>query len=127
MRRPHAGQTAKRFDFLRTLAPSRRRCILGDPMPPDPHLFPHEAVRDLLGIARAMWACEQDVARKAELAEIGKQLRDAAELARKAPVDSLGAKAAWKRAEEGTARLCAVVAGDVLRLVHAAAGWVRRS
>jgi hypothetical protein len=31
-----------------------------------------------------------------------------------------------KRAEEATDRLCAIVAGDVLRLVHAAAGRVKR-
>jgi hypothetical protein len=93
---------------------------------PMSHPFPHEAVRDLLGIARAMYAVEQDVARKAELADIGKSLRDAADLARKAPPDSLGGKAAMKRAEDATNRLCAVVAGDVLKLVHATAGRVRR-
>jgi hypothetical protein len=91
-------------------------------MPP----FPHEAVRDLIGIARAMYLVEQDKTRRAELAELGKQLRDATELARRAPPDSLGGKAAMKRAEEATDRLCAIVAGDVLKLVHAAAGRVRR-
>ena len=83
-------------------------------MPPEPRPFALEAVRDLLGLCRAMWACEQDVTRKAELAEIGKQLRDAVDLARKAPTGSLGWKAATKRAEEATDRLCAIVAGDVL-------------
>jgi hypothetical protein len=46
--------------------------------------------------------------------------------ARKAPAVSLGGKAALKRAEDATDRLCAIVAGDVLRLVHATAGRVRR-
>jgi hypothetical protein len=92
-------------------------------MPP----FPHEPVRDLIGIARAMYLCEQDRMRRAELAEIGKALRDAAELARKAPPNSLGEKAAMKRADEATNRLCAIVAGDVLHLVHAAAGRVKRA
>jgi hypothetical protein len=89
--------------------------------------FPHEPVRDLIGIARAMYLCEQDKTRQAELAEIGKALRDAAELALKAPPESLGAKAATKRAEEATDRLCRLVAGDVLQLVHAAAGRVKRA
>lgn len=91
-------------------------------MPP----FPFEPVRDLLGIARAMYAVEQDKMRKAELAEIGTALRSAVELARKAPPESIGAKAAWKRAEDATDRLCTIVAGDVLLLVHAAAGRVKR-
>jgi hypothetical protein len=91
-------------------------------MPP----FPHEPVRDLIGIARAMYLVEQDKARRVELAEIGKELRDAADLARKAPPDSLGGKAAVKRAEEATDGLCRLVAGDVLILVHAAARRVRR-
>jgi hypothetical protein len=39
-------------------------------MPP----FPHEAVRDLLGIARAMYLCEQGKSHQIELAAIGKQL-----------------------------------------------------
>jgi hypothetical protein len=89
--------------------------------------FPHEAVRDLIGIARAMYLVEQDRTRRAELGEIGKQLRAATELARKAPADSLGAKAAMRRAEEATDRLCSIVAGDVLKLVHAAAGRVKRA
>jgi hypothetical protein len=89
-------------------------------------VFPHEPVRDLIGIARAMFLCEQDRTRQAELAELGKALRDAAELARKAPPDSLGTKAAMKRAEEATDRLCRLVDGDLLLLVHAAAGRVKR-
>jgi hypothetical protein len=91
-------------------------------MPP----FPHEPVRDLIGIARAMYLVEQDKTRQAELAEIGKALRSATELARKAPPDTLGEKAAMKRAEEATDRLCRLVAGEVLNLVHAAAGRVKR-
>jgi len=105
------------------MAPASAPCIVDGPMRP----FPHEAVRDLIGIARAMYLVEQDKTRRAELAELGKKLRDAAELGRKAPSDSLGVKAAMKRAEDATDRLCAIVAGDVLRLVHAAAGRVRKA
>lgn len=61
------------------------------PIPPGP--FPFEAVRDLLGIARAMYAVETDGERRAALAEIGTALRKAGEQARRPPVDSLGAKA----------------------------------
>ena len=39
---------------------------------------------------------------------------------------SLGGKAATKRAEEAADRLCAIVAGDVLLLVHAAVGRVKQ-
>jgi hypothetical protein len=74
-----------------------------------------------------MYLVEQNKTRRAELAEIGKQLREAADLARRAPIESLGAKAATKRAEQATDQLCAIVAGDVLKLVHAAAGRVRRA
>jgi hypothetical protein len=95
-------------------------------MPPDPRAFPHEAVRDLLGIARAMFSVETDAARRAELAEIGTALRKASEQAARLPADSLGARAAFNRADEATQRLCRLVEGDVLRLVHATAGRVRR-
>jgi len=91
-----------------------------------PPAFPHVAVRDLIGIVRAMYLVEQDKTRRAELAEIGKQLRDAADLARKVAPDTLGGKAAMRRAEGATDHLCAIVAGDVMRLVHAAAGRVKR-
>jgi hypothetical protein len=90
-------------------------------MPP----FPHEAVRDLIGICRAMYVVEQSGPRRAELAVIGKALRAAADMAQRSPPESLGAKAALKRAEEATDQLCAIVTGDVLRLVHATAGRVR--
>jgi hypothetical protein len=93
--------------------------------PRDPS-FPFEAVRDLLGIARAMYAVETDRTRRAELAEIGSALRTAIERAERLPAESLGGRAAFNRAEDATQRLCALVAGDVLKLVHAAAGRVRR-
>jgi hypothetical protein len=96
-------------------------------MPPEARPFPHEAVHDLIAIARAIYAVETSVPRRAELAIIGKDValsrRPGAPLAAR----HLGAKAAWKRADEATARLCAIVEGDVLRLVSATAGRVRRS
>ena len=96
-------------------------------MPPEPRPFPHEAVRDLIAIARAIYAVESSVPQRAGLAVIGKALRSAADLARRSPPESLGAKAAWNRAEDATAPLCAIVEGDVLELAHATAGRVRRT
>ena len=52
--------------------------------------FPFEAVRDLLGIARAMWRAESDPVRRAALADVGRALREASDRARKLPEDSLG-------------------------------------
>jgi hypothetical protein len=89
-------------------------------------IFPHEAVRDLLGIARALYAAERDEMTRDELKTIGLALAKAAFDARRLPPASLGGRAAFRRAEEATARLCAVVSGDVERLVRAAAGRVRR-
>lgn len=88
--------------------------------------FPFEAVRDLLGIARAMWRAETDPVRRAALEEIGRALRHTSDEARRLPPDSLGARAALRRAEEATKRLCGLVAGDAATIVNAAAARVRR-
>lgn len=88
--------------------------------------FPFEAVRDLLGIARAMWSAETDPVRRAQLTEMGRALRRSADQARKLPADSLGARAAFRHAEEATKRLCGFVAGDAATIVHAAASRLRR-
>ena len=47
---------------------------------------------------------------------LGKKLREAADLARKAPTGSLGWKAATRRAEEATDRLCAIVESTKMRV-----------
>jgi hypothetical protein len=91
-------------------------------MPP----FPHGAVRDLIGIARAMYAAEQDELTRDELKEIGLALTRAAAEARRLPEESLGGRAAYRRAQQATERLCAVVSGDVERVVRAVAGRVKR-
>ena len=62
-----------------------------------------------------------------ELKAIGLALSKAAFEPKRLPAESLGGPAAYRRAEEATARLCALVSGDVERLVRAAAGRVRRS
>lgn len=50
--------------------------------------FPFEPVRDLLGIARAVWRAETDPARCAALEEIGRALRAASDEALRPPRDS---------------------------------------
>jgi hypothetical protein len=71
--------------------------------------IPLSALRDLIGICRALYAAwrtngagpvELD-----ELAEIGRELSAALELARKTKPDTLGHRAAWSRAESATKRL----------------------
>jgi hypothetical protein len=94
--------------------------------------FPTEAVRDLLGIACALYRAERDGAgdpvRLQNLVDVGEAYKTALDLARRGGPQSLGASAAWNRATEATERLCALV-GDETRagpLVLAAAGRVRR-
>lgn len=73
--------------------------------------LPLEAVRDLIGIARAMYlAAKRDgaSARAAELAEIGKRLKHALDLGMTDP-RSLGHRAAWSHAEEATSRLMRLI------------------
>ncbi len=71
--------------------------------------FPFEAVRDLLGIVRGMYAaCEKQGGmsqRLDALRRIGGELRQATELALEHEVGSLGHAAAWQRAERATRHL----------------------
>jgi hypothetical protein len=69
---------------------------------------PFEALRDLIGVCRALYAAwrrsgagpvELD-----ELVEIGKELGAALDLARKTKPDTVGHRAAWSRAEAATRR-----------------------
>jgi hypothetical protein len=75
--------------------------------------LPLESVRDLLGIVRAMYAAAKcDGApeeRLNELVQIGKQLRQAMDLARRTDPDTNGHRAAWTRAEDACKRLGALV------------------
>jgi hypothetical protein len=47
-----------------------------------------------------------------ELVLVGRELRDALELARRTEPDTVGHRAAWSRAERATAALCAMIAID---------------
>lgn len=77
-------------------------------MPRDTEQLPREVVRDLLGIARALYATRKaDGAGPAELAALaggGALLVDALEL-RKTMPDTVGHRAAWAKAERATAAL----------------------
>ncbi len=68
--------------------------------------FPFEAVRDLLGIVRAMYAADRrrpgDSRRLEALRHIGSELRQGMDLALEHEPGSLGHAAAWQRAERAT-------------------------
>ena len=105
--------------LLRVLVAARlaARCPWRQPEPvrPGEEHLPLEAVRDLLGVVRALYRAWRDQGRPAnELAHletIGKDLRAALDLARRAPPPSLGHAAAWARAERATKALGQIV-GD---------------
>ncbi len=92
--------------------------------------FPLEAVRDLLGVVRAIYAAaKQSGAKSGELAKIarvGKDLADAIDLAQATRPGTMGRRAAWERAELATRRVADLV--DALTpaepLVMAARGRV---
>jgi hypothetical protein len=72
--------------------------------------FPASAVRDLLGIARALhraWSAERAgaVERVKKLERIGRDLRTALDMGRKHDAGTLGHASAWKRAERATSEL----------------------
>jgi hypothetical protein len=97
-----------------------------------PDALPAEAVRDLVGIARAMYAAKKrDGAPEPELEElvaIGKKLKHALDLARRSGPNTLGHRAAWANAEEATSRLVRIVGvtTSAALLVEAAAIRVRQ-
>jgi hypothetical protein len=92
--------------------------------------FPFEAVRDLLGILRALYAAEKrkpDVeGRLLEIERIALELRAAKDLAMEVDEGTLGHNAAWTRAEKATARLCDLIDRRMPAesLIRAAAGRV---
>jgi hypothetical protein len=69
--------------------------------------FPFEAVRDLLGLMRAIYAARREAGAETEdlepLARAGKDLQEALSLASTSRPGTVGYAAAWKRAEDATA------------------------
>lgn len=92
------------------------------PEPGDPP-FPAEAVRDLLGIVRAMYAGvgDADPVRRIALERVGRDLAKALELGTCTP-GTVGARAAWHRAERAAAEL-----GDLVSPTEGALAMVRAS
>ena len=77
--------------------------------------FPLEAVRDLLGVVRAVYAeakrNEVGNAQLERIAAIGQELSDAIDLASTTEVGTIGHRAAIQRAEEATNRIGELVDG----------------
>ncbi|MFZ5894999.1 MAG: hypothetical protein ACOY0T_28325 [Myxococcota bacterium] len=75
-------------------------------MTPHDARLPIEALRDLLGLVRALFASwtqsKAGPIELEELAHIGRELAAALKLARKTEPGSVGHRAAWSRAEEAT-------------------------
>jgi hypothetical protein len=94
--------------------------------------LPIEAVRDLLGIARAMYAAAKregaGTPRLLELSEVGKRLKLALDLARRTPPESVGHRAAWSHAEAATGALMKMVSATTpaAPIVEAAVIRLRR-
>ena len=80
---------------------------------PDP--FPFRAVRDLIGLLRAMHAAarERNAGARvlAHIERVGRELRDAYDLAVATRPDTVGRRAAWARAEKATREV-----GDLVSL-----------
>ncbi len=94
--------------------------------------LPREAVRDLLGITRALYAAKKREGASepdlGELAEIGKMLARSLELSRRTAPDTVGHRSAWTQAEDATNRLVRLIpsATRAAPLVEAAAIRFRR-
>jgi hypothetical protein len=75
--------------------------------------FPFEAVRDLIGILRAMYAAARGRGAGARelsaIRAVGSQLRHAVDLALEHEPGTLGHAAAWQRAEHATRQLADLV------------------
>jgi len=91
--------------------------------------LPREVVRDLLAIARGLYAMRRDAAageaELAQLAEAGKHFSTALELSKTEP-DTVGHRAAWSWAEQGLERLAAALAGDSVPVADFVEAWGKR-
>ena len=98
---------------------------------PDP--FPFEAVRDLLGILRAMYGAARASGagqrRSAAIRRIGLELRAATDLALEHEPHTLGHAAAWDRAERATREIAALIdcTTPIEPTLDAAARRIRRA
>lgn len=94
--------------------------------------FPFEAVRDLLGLMRALYAARREAGADEgdleRLAHAGKELQEALSLAASSRPGTVGYAAAWKRAEDATelAGHLTEAAMSTEPVLRAAVGRVRR-
>jgi hypothetical protein len=101
-------------------------------MPRQADPFPFTALRDLIGVARALYAAAQERGDGRmvleRIAAVGRHLGSAYELARKSAPGTEARSAAWRKAEEGTLWMGNLVAqtDEAKPLVDAAARRVRR-
>ncbi len=98
-------------------------------MPRHTEALPRDAVRDLLGICRALYASRRaegaTTDELSKLAEAGALLVDALDLARTQPV-TVGHRAAWAKAERGTAMLLELLATSDSSSAALVAAWAGR-
>ena len=75
--------------------------------------LPKDLLLDLIAITRLLWAKEQasdgHPVRLQEIADIGKSLRVALDMAAKCPPESMGMRASWDRADKAVEALGALL------------------
>lgn len=98
-------------------------------MPRQSDRLPRETVRDLLAIARGLYAVRRDAGASegelARLTEAGKHFAQALELSKTEP-DTVGHRAAWSWANKGLAALADAIAGDSVPVADFVAQWGKR-
>jgi hypothetical protein len=91
--------------------------------------LPRDVVRDLLGIARALYATRKTAgANTEELARLehaGKEFADALAMSR-TEADTVGHRAAWAKAERATAAVLEVLVSCDDSLAALVVGWAER-
>lgn len=92
--------------------------------------FPLEAVRDLIGLVRALYAAtpRDEAVKRRRLATIGRRLTTTIELSASTEHGSVGHRAAWLHAEEATRELGGLVEITTMArpVIAAAQGAVMR-
>jgi hypothetical protein len=98
-------------------------------MPRRTEKLPRETVRDLLAIARGLYAMRRaagaDDSELAKLADAGKHFAEALDLSRTEP-DTVGHRAAWSWAEKGLEALASALAGDDVPVASFVAQWAAK-
>jgi hypothetical protein len=98
-------------------------------MPRQTERLPHETVRDLLAIARGLYAMRKRAGagepELARLTEAGKHFALALDLSKTLP-DTLGHRAAWSWAQKGLEELAAALAGDDVPVAAFVQQWAAR-